>query len=139
MVGSDRHGQLGIGDSEATKDYRQFYEEPMILTSLFYKGLIVDSVSCGFSHTIALTRNGKLFSWGQGSFGALGHGNFETRHEPCEIEFFSAFYEDSSQIESVQCGAHHSALFEKSGKLYTWGAGEVGQIGSSNRLNEYLP
>lgn len=101
MMGSDRHGQIGIGDSEATKDYRQFYEEPVFLSSLFYKGLVVDSVACGFSHTLVLTRNGKLFSWGYGKFGALGNGNFDTKQEPTEIRFFGSSYESSSEIESI--------------------------------------
>ncbi len=55
------------------------------MTSLFYKGLIVENVSCGFSHTLALTKNGKVFSWGQGKFGALGHGSNESKKEPTEI------------------------------------------------------
>ena len=33
------------------------------------------SVACGAGHTLALTANGPLFSFGRGAFGALGHGD----------------------------------------------------------------
>jgi alpha-tubulin suppressor-like RCC1 family protein len=33
------------------------------------------SVACGSAHILALTDNFKLFSWGVGSYGALGFGN----------------------------------------------------------------
>jgi len=31
--------------------------------------------ACGSSHILALTENGDLYSWGSGSYGALGFGS----------------------------------------------------------------
>ena len=98
MIGSNEQCQLGIGNQDPTKDYKTFYEEPILLTSLFYKGLIVDNVACGFSHTLISTKNGKIFSWGYGQFGALGHGTFESKNEPFENQFFNSKYQSSQEI-----------------------------------------
>ena len=35
----------------------------------------IKKVSCGSEHTIALSENGNIFSWGTGEGGLLGHGN----------------------------------------------------------------
>ncbi len=70
MIGSNDCGQLGVGESS----YQKVSDTPLLIHSLFFKGLIVNNVACGFSHTIASTKNGKVFSWGYGKFGALGLG-----------------------------------------------------------------
>lgn len=49
-------------------------------------GVIVD-VQAGFSHTVALTRAGRVFTWGNGRQGSLGHGNLLTKNTPQEVGF----------------------------------------------------
>lgn len=72
--GRNRFGQLGLGD-----------EEDVCLPTLV-KGVLhrikVDSVSCGWQHTLALTPNGFVFGWGLNVFGQLGLGDFVDRSEP---------------------------------------------------------
>lgn len=43
--------------------------------------------SCGSDgHSMALTETGEVFSWGDGDFGKLGHGNNERQRRPKQIE-----------------------------------------------------
>lgn len=43
--------------------------------------------SCGSDgHSMALTETGEVFSWGDGDFGKLGHGNSERQRRPKQIE-----------------------------------------------------
>lgn len=39
-------------------------------------------VSCGKNHTVALTKSGKVYTWGYGKEGALGHGDLEQQNQP---------------------------------------------------------
>ena len=32
-------------------------------------------ITCGWSHTVALTDGGELYTWGNGDHGKLGHGD----------------------------------------------------------------
>lgn len=58
-------GQLGHGD-----------KRPQVLPKQVEQGGLEDecvqSVSCGSRHTLAVTEDGEVFSWGMGHFGALG-------------------------------------------------------------------
>ena len=44
-------------------------------------------VSAGNEHSIAITKNGELYSWGAG--GLTGHGDLETKAIPTKLDFFS--------------------------------------------------
>lgn len=37
-------------------------------------------------HSLALTETGEVFSWGDGDYGKLGHGNSERQRRPKQIE-----------------------------------------------------
>ena len=58
-------GQLGLGD-----------KRPQLLPSQVTLGgledEVVESVSCGARHTLAVTEDGEVFSFGLGHFGVLG-------------------------------------------------------------------
>ena len=45
----------------------------------------------------------------------------------------------SRRIEQVCCGATHSAVLESTGKVYTWGWGDRGQLGHGVNGNERKP
>lgn len=47
---------------------------------------VIDSVSCGQSHALALTIDYKMFSWGAGYYGALGFGSKKDVLEPTELK-----------------------------------------------------
>lgn len=37
-------------------------------------------------HSLALTESGEIFSWGDGDYGKLGHGNSDRQRRPRQIE-----------------------------------------------------
>lgn len=56
---------------------------------LFPKGFVVTQLvtSCGSDgHSMALTESGEVFSWGDGDYGKLGHGNSDRQRRPRQIE-----------------------------------------------------
>ena len=45
-------------------------------------------MSCGAAHTLALTTTGRVFSWGMGRGGLLGHGEDVGQLRPRQVEAF---------------------------------------------------
>lgn len=87
----------------------------------------VISVACGASHNLALDDHGRVYSWGLGLLGRLGHGNQETQLEPRLIRTFA---EQKIKIKIISCGWDHSAVISKrNGHVYTWGCGRSFQLG----------
>jgi myosin-5 len=50
--------------------------------SLKDAGERIDSIECGFRHAIAKSSLGKVYTWGWGGSGQLGHGHFDSEMSP---------------------------------------------------------
>ncbi|KAG8370436.1 hypothetical protein BUALT_Bualt14G0116600 [Buddleja alternifolia] len=108
------------------------------------EGLQVLSIACGTWHSALATSSGKLFTFGDGMFGALGHGNRESVQYPKEIESLSGL-----KAIAVSCGVWHTAAIievtNQSGanacsrKLFTWGDGDKNRLGHGNKETYLLP
>ena len=46
----------------------------------------VYAVACGADYSIAATRDGAVYTWGANSCGQLGHGDTDSRPQPCRVE-----------------------------------------------------
>lgn len=108
------------------------------------EGLQVLSVACGTWHSALATISGKLFTFGDGTFGVLGHGNRETVPLPKEVQSLNGL-----KTVKVSCGVWHTAaiveVINQSGanlssrKLFTWGDGEKNRLGHGNKDTYLLP
>ena len=99
----------------------------------------VTCISCGTWHTAFITSSGQLFTFGDGTFGALGHGNRENSPFPREVESLKGL-----KTVSVACGVWHTAAVIEvivtqpnasisSGKLFTWGDGDKYRLGHGDK------
>ena len=66
--GEGTNGRLGIGVGVDTPT-------PKILVDLRMYVVRKVAVNAGGRHAMALTADGRIFSWGDGEYGQLGHGN----------------------------------------------------------------
>ncbi|XP_010242447.1 PREDICTED: uncharacterized protein LOC104586793, partial [Nelumbo nucifera] len=110
------------------------------------EGTHVVSISCGPWHTAAITSSGQLFTFGEGTFGALGHGDCSSTRIPREVESLKGLH-----TVKVACGVWHTAavveiVVEASGsdislsrKLFTWGDGDKGRLGHGDRDSRLIP
>ncbi|KAJ0034352.1 hypothetical protein Pint_25071 [Pistacia integerrima] len=108
------------------------------------EGLQVLSIACGTWHTALATANGKLFTFGDGSFGVLGHGNQKSFTYPKEVQSLSGL-----KTIKVACGVWHTAaIVEVTGhsganmssrKLFTWGDGDKYRLGHGSKDTYLLP
>ncbi|CAH9148026.1 unnamed protein product [Cuscuta epithymum] len=105
----------------------------------------VASVSCGEWHTSIVSTSGKLFTYGDGTFGALGHGNTNSLPHPKVVESLRGL-----TVKSVACGSWHTAAIVETvdnhgepnhlaGKLFTWGDGDKGKLGHSDQDKKLVP
>ena len=75
------------------------------------------SVATSNQHSLALSADGEVYSWGGGSYGALGHGDAGDRSMPSWIESLS-------RIKRITAGPFPtSAAVDEDGRLFTWGRG----------------
>lgn len=97
-------------------------------------------IACGAEHTIAVGES-RVFSWGSGDGGRLGHDDYIDRWEPSEI-----FSLSGQRIVDVSCGTWHSACIvavppikRDRGWLYSWGTGLNGQLGQKDATTSMKP
>lgn len=96
---------------------------PDALLSFDNKGS-VKKISTGKKHTVFLTDEGKVYSYGYGEYGALGHGGMIQTSIPKPITRLS-----NRQVIQLACGEFHTLALTKELDLYAWGRGFEGQLG----------
>lgn len=87
---------------------------------------MVEQVECGSIHTMLRTSLNRLFTCGNGSTYALGHGNRETCKTFKQVQFFNGNDVDSTYVQGVviktiACGMIHSGCVLNDGSVYQWG------------------
>ncbi|KAH3837497.1 hypothetical protein DPMN_110888 [Dreissena polymorpha] len=126
--GKGSYGRLGLGDST---------NQPLPKKLTFPKDRAIKAISSSKGsdgHTLALSRNGEVFSWGDGDYGKLGHGNNSTQKFPKLIAGLSGI-----MVKQVSAGFRHSAAVTEDGDLYTWGEGDYGRLGHGDSASKNLP
>ena len=83
---------------------------------------------------MALTVDGRVFSWGEGEDGKLGHCSRLSIDKPRLIEALK-----NKRVRDIACGSSHSAAITSSGELYSWGCGEYGRLGHGDNLTQLRP
>jgi E3 ubiquitin-protein ligase HERC1 len=90
--GDGDYGKLGHGNAATQKSPKQILG-PLV-------GKVVVQISAGYRHSAAVTSDGQLFTWGEGDFGRLGHGDSQFRFVPTLVK--------DILVGSVSCGAAHT-------------------------------
>jgi hypothetical protein len=114
--GSNDEGQLGLGDQDASP-----HPDPLITTNL----VGVKDVAAGRDHVLAVTTDGKVFAWGQGSSGQLGDGSsgiLASKFQPVSIELL-----DRALAVAARGNTSYAVLV--SGDLLGWGQNSLAQLG----------
>jgi len=77
----------------------------------------------------SLTKKGALWSWGDGGFGQLGHGDRKPRQRPQRLgrEMFGG-----SPAVMVACGDFHMLVLTTAGLVWSCGEGVYGKLGHGN-------
>ena len=98
-----------------------------------FAGQRVIAVSAA-NHSLALTADGAAWSWGDGVFGKLGHGDQQDRLLPKKVEAFAA-----QRVIAVSAGSSHSLATTADGTVLSWGDGYSGRLGHGDEQRQLLP
>ncbi|KAF5838268.1 hypothetical protein DUNSADRAFT_3183 [Dunaliella salina] len=94
-------GQLGHGDCYPCAIPKRVVFEPSLNCAPVAR---VVRVSVGPTHTAAITADGRLYTWGDGQFGQLGHGSTSPEYHPRQVEALEGMF-----VTAVACGWWHTA------------------------------
>ncbi|OEL20726.1 E3 ubiquitin-protein ligase HERC2 [Dichanthelium oligosanthes] len=107
-------------------------------------GISVAKIACGPWHTAIVTSSGQLYTYGDGTFGVLGHGDTQGIARPKEVESLKG-----SKVKCVACGPWHTAAvaevlsdFKSNmpiSKLFTWGDADRGKLGHADKKMKLVP
>jgi hypothetical protein len=87
-------------------------------------------ISCGFSHSMALTEKGRVLSWGDNGRGQLGIGKYTDKPKVIKL---------SVTIVKISCGFSHNLLLSHDGVIYSFGQNYYGQIGNGTQKDQPKP
>jgi alpha-tubulin suppressor-like RCC1 family protein len=121
LTGSKSSGQLGLGDRE---DQTATRTAPATLGPERFGGSPVLMVACGAEHTVTVTEEGRVFTFGQ-----LGLGDRNDRDAPVEVE--PARFGGVRIAAAAAAGGLHTGVVTLDGRVVP-GRGACGQLGHND-------
>ena len=94
----------------------------------------VTHVTAGQFHSACLDADGRVYTWGWGVHGQLGHGHVEDVSSPRVVKSMSRHF-----VTQVAAGYAHTIALTREGRVYTWGCGLFGQLGTGNTSKHVRP
>jgi alpha-tubulin suppressor-like RCC1 family protein len=153
--GGNHDGQLGLGDNKL-----KFQFSLKLVTALH--GHHVIQLASGGGHVLALTKDGKVFSWGRDANGRLGLDDDDTltpvnsttapltprkspNKSPKQAKPSNQFRPvlisalQHVTVTHVTCGWNHSMALTSTGEVYAWGNGSDGKLGLGDEQDRSTP
>lgn len=128
-VGLNNFGQLGLGDFED----RLVPEE--IPVEVWQGHKIVD-LTAGEHHSVALSSSGAVFVFGRSDFHQMGisdSSNARAHNTPI-------LNPSLASIVQIAAGSNHNlAISADRHQIFSWGYGEMGQLGHDDEVDEIVP
>ncbi|EGC35085.1 hypothetical protein DICPUDRAFT_33948, partial [Dictyostelium purpureum] len=129
LFGMNDRGQCILdGDSSSSNPI----QKPKLVKE--FNNIKIKKVSSGWGHTLVLSEDGQLFSWGSNQHGQCGTG-VKNQYSPIsKIEL------PNSQLKvlDISCGSCASAAILSDNRVYIWGSGGDGKLGLGERKDDLL-
>ncbi len=128
-IGKNVYGQLGNGNNESS------LIEPVGVRQPDSENLIADieEIKAGEYYTIAKTKDGKVYVWGNNANNRLGQtDDIKSSNLPIE-------YTGVSNVMLVSAGYHHTEIADNEGFVWNFGQGNLGQLGNRDNQNSVTP
>ncbi|XP_072439985.1 probable E3 ubiquitin-protein ligase HERC4 [Chiloscyllium punctatum] len=124
--GAGTYGQLGIGrccDIVSRPRWVELASIPIV------------QVTCGRYHSLALSKGGAVYSWGQNTYGQLGLGEeVYSQLQPRHVISLTGI-----PVAQIAAGGRHSFVLSLSGAVFSWGRNNHGQLGLKSTVDKVSP
>jgi myosin heavy subunit len=128
-------GQLGLGSyhnenvpkliqSFSSSSNAALSRNSRSLASTMVHRPVIRTINCGEDHSVALSEDGSVFTWGSNARGQLGHGpSNRSSCSPRRVETFKR------PVVEIGCGAFHNIALLSAGQVAVWGSAEQTGLG----------
>uniref|UniRef100_A0A4W5LTP0 Serine/threonine-protein kinase Nek8 n=1 Tax=Hucho hucho TaxID=62062 RepID=A0A4W5LTP0_9TELE len=125
-----------VGSGEPTLPGAVEQMQPQFISRFLegQSGVTIKSVSCGDLFTTCMTDRGIIMTFGSGSNGCLGHGNFNDVTQPKIVEALLGY-----ELVQVSCGASHVLAVTNDREVFSWGRGDNGRLGLGTQDSHNSP
>ena len=126
--GYNNYGQLG-DNTQITR-----YTPVQVLSedgTEYLKDIIY--IAAGNNYSVAINKNGEVWSWGQNDYGQLGDGSNISKYTPVRAKA------NLTNIIKVSCGNRHTVALKADGSVYTWGDNTYGQLSDNTKGKKLIP
>lgn len=135
--GLNTYGQCGNDDPSVE-------EVPSVAPIKALEDIKIQDIQGGEHHTIALTKDGKLYAFGRSDSHQLGLGFTETPGEESTESHkkairVPALIKDIPEIKAISVGSNHTLALTKTGEVYAWGFGEMLACGNGKEEDVEKP
>ena len=115
------------------------YHTPTCLGVDAFGGSAVELVAAGCFHSAAVTVEGELWVWGEGTCGILGLGDSRPRLTPTLVQGGLRADWDGARVRLVACSDQHSIVLTSDGAVWTFGDGIGSTMGHHHVENVMVP
>ncbi|XP_053576635.1 secretion-regulating guanine nucleotide exchange factor isoform X2 [Bombina bombina] len=135
--------------------YRQLLQnnlyiiEPHKITNHFFSGERIENIWSGWTHLVAQSGTGNIFTWGRANYGQIGRliGVQDKKEQAIELDDgicnkesieYPACIPCLTGASQIACGSEHN-LAVCGNELYSWGWNEHGMCGNGSEENVPIP
>ena len=132
--GDNTYCQLGRGYTG--NDANGLYALPgQVLTAVGTPLTGIVYIAAGAYHSIAVDKDGRVWTWGYNGEGQLGRGNTSNSAYAIQVGGLLA----GVKVVEAAAGERHSLVLTESGAVYAFGQNNRGQLGDTSETNRTVP
>ena len=94
----------------------------------------VAHAAAGGNHSVVLTACGAVMTTGSNAYGQLGLGDVRRRYAFERVESLRG-----TRLATIAVGEDHSGAVAEDGRLFLWGRGDWGQLGTGDARSHFAP
>lgn len=84
------------------------------------------------AHSMALKRDGTVWTWGSNIYGGLGNGTTNSTTGPVQVTSLTG-------VKQISAGGWHSVALKEDGTVWVWGWNMDGQVGDGTTVDKTSP